>query len=168
MTTEIRPTPETDAQCYDCEYRGDMGCKFTADAGKLRPDGDHVPADFARKLERERDEAREANAVIQAREADLVLSKDRISKRAEAIRCELVESEKLLASEKSTRNAIIKEGVGLEKQLEAMREAIKEAAHTMGNLIIAKRGGMQPANALIDATLHAKATLAKLQPFLNP
>ena len=59
MTTEIRPTPETDAQCYDCEYLGGMGGKFTADAGKLRPDGEHVPADFARKLERERDEARE-------------------------------------------------------------------------------------------------------------
>lgn len=55
-----RPTPETDAQCYDCEYRGDMGCKFTADAGKLRPDGEHVSADFARKLERERDILREA------------------------------------------------------------------------------------------------------------
>ena len=47
-----------------------------------------------------------------------------------------------------------------------MREAIKEAAQAMENLIIAKRGGMQPANALIDATSHAKETLAKLQPFL--
>lgn len=48
---------------------------------------------------------------------------------------------------------------------ETMREAIREAAHAMDNLIIAKRGGMQPANALIDATTYAKATLTKLQPY---
>lgn len=53
-----QPTPETDAQCYDCTYRGDMGGTFTACPGKNDPYGDHVSADFARKLERERDEAR--------------------------------------------------------------------------------------------------------------
>lgn len=58
-TTPPRPTPETDSQCYDCEYRGHMGSVFTAEAGKSHPYGDHVSADFARKLERERDEARE-------------------------------------------------------------------------------------------------------------
>ena len=57
-TTTQRPTPETDAQCYDCEYRGHMGSVFTAEAGKSHPYGYHVSADFARKLERERDEAR--------------------------------------------------------------------------------------------------------------
>jgi predicted secreted Zn-dependent protease len=36
-----------------------MGGRFTADPGKLDPYGDHVPSDFARQLERERDEARE-------------------------------------------------------------------------------------------------------------
>jgi len=46
-------TPKTDAQAYDCEYRGDMGGKFTADAGKIYPYGDHVSADFARTLETE-------------------------------------------------------------------------------------------------------------------
>jgi len=60
-----RPTPETDGQCYDCEYRGDMGGRFTADPGKLDPYGDHVSADFARQLERERDEARETARDLQ-------------------------------------------------------------------------------------------------------
>ena len=50
-------TPETDAQCYDCEYRGDMGGRFTADPGKLDPYGDHVASDFARNLERQRNNA---------------------------------------------------------------------------------------------------------------
>jgi len=47
------PTPRTDAERYDCTYRGDMGCTFTADRGKHDPDGDHVSADFARQLELE-------------------------------------------------------------------------------------------------------------------
>ena len=71
-------------------------------------------------------------------------------------------------SAKTLNRTLLDQLEAKDAQIEAMREAIKEAAHTMGNLIIAKRGGMQPANALIDATLHAKATLAKLQPFLKP
>ena len=50
-------------------------------------------------------------------------------------------------------------------EIQAMREVIREAAHAMENLIIAKRGGMQPANALIDAMTYAKKALAKLKPF---
>lgn len=53
-------TPRTDAHAYDCEYRGDMGSKFTADPGKLDPYGDHVPADFARLLESELNAAKAA------------------------------------------------------------------------------------------------------------
>jgi hypothetical protein len=49
----MTPTPRTDAESYDCEYRGDMGSRFTADKGKPHPDGDHVSADFARQLERD-------------------------------------------------------------------------------------------------------------------
>ena len=56
----------------------------------------------------------------------------------------------------------------LERENAAMREAIREVAHAMDNLIIAKRGGMQPANALIEAMTYAKAALSKLQPFLKP
>lgn len=56
----------------------------------------------------------------------------------------------------------------IERENAAMREAIREVAHAMDNLIIAKRGGMQPANALIEAMTYAKAALSKLQPFLKP
>ena len=49
----MTPTPRTDAERYDCTYRGDMGCTFTADRGKHDPDGDHVSADFACQLERD-------------------------------------------------------------------------------------------------------------------
>ena len=53
-------TPRTDAQCYDCTYRGDMGDEFTASAGKHDPYGDHVSADFARQLERELNASKQA------------------------------------------------------------------------------------------------------------
>lgn len=49
----MTPTPRTDAECYDCEYRGDLGGRFTADRGKHDPYGENVSADFARQLERE-------------------------------------------------------------------------------------------------------------------
>jgi len=56
----MTPTPRTDAECYDCEYRGDMGSRFTADRGKHDPYGEHVAVNFARQLERERNELLEA------------------------------------------------------------------------------------------------------------
>jgi len=89
-----QPTPETDAHILESLHEKEMG-DYLARLNRIIP--------FTRRLERQRNEAREANAVIQAREAELVLSKDHISKRAEGIRCELVEKE---------------------KQLEAMREAV--------------------------------------------
>ena len=48
----------------------------------------------------------------------------------------------------------------------AMLEAMQDAHGALENLIIAKRGGMQHANALIDATFAAKAAVKKLKPFL--
>ena len=50
----------------------------------------------------------------------------------EAVCKERDEALALLASEKSTRNAIIAKGVEMEKQLEAMREAIKDAHYALG------------------------------------
>ena len=128
----IQPTPETDEAWAKWPYAGPG-----------------VHANFARKLERERDSAKTLNRTL----LDQLEAKDA---QIEALREE---------REQWRMSSVCREK---DAQLEAMREAIKEAAHTMGNLIIAKRGGMQPANALIDATLHAKATLAKLQPFLKP
>lgn len=48
-----RPTPETDTETMRDEYD-----HVDTDLGPFAP-SDTVPADFARKLERERDEARE-------------------------------------------------------------------------------------------------------------
>ncbi|CAB4163430.1 hypothetical protein UFOVP806_16 [uncultured Caudovirales phage] len=158
-----RPTPETDAESIN---------------GAQHPQ--FIPSDFARKLERQLYETREANTTLQAREAELVLSKERISKRAEAIRCELVEKE---------------------KQLEAMREAIREAHDALTRLGAcegspdidiagearfglhcgvedrdcqdryegAEFGYAQGVERTQEwASNEAKAILAKLQPFLKP
>lgn len=135
MSTTQRPTPETDAQCYDCEYQGDMGGKFTASAGKLRADGDHVPADFARKLERERDEARE---------------------RAE--------------SKHGLWMAELSRVTGLEKQLEAMREAIKEACEALKAISRSTDYAGDHGSAMVATkdAITAKTALAKLQPYIKP
>ena len=127
-----QPTPETDAHILESLHEKEMG-DYLARLNRIIP--------FTRRLERQRNEAREANAVIQAREAELVLSKDHISKRAEGIRCELVEKE---------------------KQLEAMREAIVVAAAALNacSFNIGSRCGK-----LAD---DADEALAKLQPFLKP
>lgn len=80
----IRPTPETDARTYVPSIGAST-----------------VPADFARKLERERDEARE-----------------------------------LLASEKITRNHIIKRSVEVEQERDKARAVADElasaASHCLG------------------------------------
>ena len=50
-------TPETDNNAYECIQRFEMGGSTTAEKQSCKQ-GDCVSADFARKLERERDEAR--------------------------------------------------------------------------------------------------------------
>ena len=123
-----RPTPDTSAIL---EY---LRVQFPATEG-------HIPLrEKISKLERERDELRTANAVIQEREAALVASKDRISQRAEAIRCELVESE---------------------KKSEAMREAIREVENSLQS-ISAHDGPGFPHGTCCNIAGQA---LAKLKPF---
>lgn len=127
-----QPTPETDAHILESLHEKEMG-DYLARLNRIIP--------FTRRLERQRNEAREANAVIQAREAELVLSKDHISKRAEGIRCELVEKE---------------------KQLEAMCEAIGVASAVLHSI---------PAEydpRFFRAGKWAETALSKLQPFLKP
>lgn len=51
-------------------------------------------------------------------------------------------------------------------ELSRMREAIKEAHEAIGFLCQAAGGGMQPANAKMDAIRQGNAALAKLQSFL--
>lgn len=153
----------------------------------------------ARNLERERDEAREANTTIQSREAKLVLSKERISKRAEAIRCELVEKEKQLAESQAYANkcregcialshsidridylcgepnemgvsdycvhqndeAVVERVKAKLTELEAMREAIKEATHHLQYIANANVASLSAKGA-------ARHALSKLQPFIKP
>lgn len=55
----------------------------------------------------------------------------------------------------------------LENENTAMREAIREAATAIDRLTTAAAGGMQPANAKLDAIRSGNAALAKLQPFLK-
>jgi hypothetical protein len=84
-----RPTPESDDPINRIDIDCDDSCctVYTYKDGK-EFHGELVSKDFARRLERERNEARE-----------------------------------LLASEKSTRNAIIAKGIELEHQLAEAREA---------------------------------------------
>lgn len=62
-------TPETDNNAYECIQRFEMGGSTTAEKQSCQQ-GDCVSADFARKLERERDEAiEERNAALSDRDA---------------------------------------------------------------------------------------------------
>ena len=55
---------------------------------------------------------------------------------------------------------------GLKQENATMREVIKDADHALDILMMAKRGGMQTANALIDAMFYATDTRKKLKPHL--
>lgn len=74
----------------------------------------------------------------------------------EAVCKERDEALALLASEKSTRNAIIAKGVEMEKQLEAMREAIKEAHEALN------------VSTTFGTTSRQDQVRVKLLPFLKP
>lgn len=115
-TITQRPTPETDAAAFDIPHHG-------ADGTGSRVAVVHYQA--ARKLERERDEAREALS-------------------GRTVSC-------------SQRNEAA-------KQLEAMREAIKEAEAL---LIAVDNGAQQDVNG-VNWYDRRKLAIAKLQPFLKP
>jgi hypothetical protein len=71
----------------------------------------------------------------------------------------------LLASEKSTRNAIIAQGVELEKQLEAMREVLRTIREEAAKIFSATAG--LPDCGLIHQIASSALAITKLQPFLN-
>ena len=104
-----RPTPETDSSTF---YMSDDNFSPVTNQA------------FARRLERERDEARE--------------KLDAVSRRAERIRCELVAKE---------------------KQLDAMRSAVRSAYSVLDALATFHR------HSPLWATLEATDTLNKLKPF---
>lgn len=98
------------------------------------------PADFARDLERQRDEAR-------AEAGRLLVVESQQKDQIEALRKTLIESEAYQA--------------GLVADLEAMREAIKEAATTLESFLTLFSWPELDAPGI-------KETVAKLKPFIKP
>lgn len=130
----LRPTPETDAHAMDWHRQGMVSTEGGAWVGVY----------LARRLERERNEARE-----------------------------------LLASEKSTRNAIIAKGIETERQLaEAreenarLREAINQAHKVLCCYDIAECDLDEFEELVITITNNdlrsLRNTLATLEPLLTP
>jgi hypothetical protein len=147
--TEI-PTPRTDAffkRRIELYHHG------------LEPQDTMRDADFARQLERE-------NAAMRAEitEAKQVLQQVDLPDEP------LVVQAKRYVDQHDWHVGINR---GQAKQIDdankvnaMMREVIKEADHALDILMVAKRGGMQPANALIDAMFYAADTRKKLKPYL--
>lgn len=132
-----RPTPETDAM-------------FTA-FNRREPNAID-PADFARDLERQRDEAR-------AEAGRLLVVESQQKDQIEALRKTLIESEAYQA--------------GLVADLEAMREAIKEAYDTIKDATdncLWRSDSPIPLSTEASQRLYNRAieTMENLQPFLKP
>ena len=70
------------------------------------------------------------------------------------------------AGEFNSQERAMKFAHKIERERDQLREAIQEAHDALQSLIAAKRGGMQPVNALIDATSRANDAVKKLRPFL--
>jgi hypothetical protein len=130
MTTmNERPTPETDALAAEW-----IACEC-------------VPVSHSRKLERERDEAlaklthvhrwiernhRDGFIDSQSHLQNLERVTAHIHDKMDKLERERDEALALLESEKSTRNTIIAKGVELERQLEAMRVAVRNLRDVKG------------------------------------
>ncbi len=155
---DTRPTPETD---YEEQIdNGDTKPLFV----------------FCRKLERERDEAlqwkREQMLVESQWDAQAVAKELGMPLGAEIRENILLAIQQLkherdeLREELARMQAMAASVADIIAKRDAMLEAMQDAHAAIENLIIAKRGGMQPANALIDATFAAKAAVKKLKPFI--
>ena len=134
MKTEIRPTPECDAAIDDSPY---YQSRFVM-----------VAADFARKLERERDEAL---ALAKNYSERWTAECKSLRGQIEALRKTLIESEAYQT--------------GLVADIEAMREAIKEAYDAL--VEAADYFRLDGRSVALNLPL-TPAALAKLQPFINP
>lgn len=124
----IQPTPETDAAFWH--------------------GGVAVDADFARKLERERDSAKTLNRSL----LDQLEAKD----------AELDANGLVLQKLQHERDAYIDKFEQAEKQLEAMREAMREAAAIVAQIPVAYD------HRFFRAGQWANVALAQLQPHLHP
>lgn len=133
MSTEIRPTPETDAADTIPYMDGDELTWW-------------VKKDFARKLERERDSAKLLNRSL----LDQLEAKD----------AELDANGLVLQKLQDERDAYIDKFEQAEKQLEAMRDAIKEAYDAI------KAVPLEYDARFFRAGKWSEAALAKLKPLL--
>lgn len=70
------------------------------------------------------------------------------------------------AGEFNSQERAMKFAHKIERERDELREVVQEAHDALENLLVAKRGGMQPVNALIDATSRANDVVKKLKPFL--
>jgi hypothetical protein len=158
MENETRPTPETD---YEEQIdNGDTKPLFA----------------FCRKLERERDEAlqwkREQMLVesqwdVQAVAKELGMPAGTDIRKSILPAIQQLKHERDELREELARMQTMAASVAdIVAKRDAMLEAMQDANGALENLIIAKSGGMQPANALIDATFAAKAAVKKLKPFI--
>ena len=166
--SDTRPTPETDAAAWT-ETNWANAC---------------VTADFARRMERERDEA--ASAInTNVRLFDLVRYSRAILHEDELITDEeyawLCGGAEMANSPKggSPSPRRLEDYDDLSKQLEAMREVIKEAHDIFYDLaehidacdeekLLACDNDSRPPSMFSVYGKYAKASLAKLQPFLKP
>lgn len=149
--SDTRPTPETEA------FKRTVGVPWH---------------EFASKLERERDELAKWKAeqtYVESQWDAQAVGKELGMTAGTDIRKNILPAIQQLKRERDAMYESIEEINAWRRAAShrgAMIEAIWEAYDALQNLIAAKHGGMQPANALIDATSQANAALAKLKPFL--
>lgn len=151
-TTTQRPTPETENNLFEITTRDMLG----------RPTGtkEYTHADFARNLELERDEAREQlESILNVIPADAPCLH---AETGEAVADYILDLQK----EVGRVHALY---FNDKQQLEAMREAIKEAHEAIKLLRdAAPCPHPQEHPSLFAASKVADDTMRKLQPFLKP
>lgn len=147
--TTQRPTPETDA------YAGDTGLMY-AIYYEGKATSEVAPADFARKLERERDEAREQlESILGVIPAD-----------APCLHTETGETvtDYILGLQKEV-GRVHALYFNDKQQLKTMHEAIKEAHEALAELV--NLGSLELPQRRDSALLAGSSAITKLQPFLK-
>lgn len=143
----LRPTPETDAEELHEPYLVNE-LPFCV-----------VRIDFARNLERQRNEAREELSALVCcilnRGGKGIFNMTALDRLQELknTESELYEARELLASEKATRNAIIAKGIETERQLAEAREAFVIATDQLVQ-VQSKLRRLREENARLEAQLE--------------
>ena len=152
-------TPETDAETMDGAYK-EQGCTITLHQWDYykATDGEVVMVEFARRLERERDEARKQHA------ADVAELNARLTKQQSDMLGTIVELRQAL----SGRTVSCSQCNESARTIEAMREAIKEAHAAIGGCLkYILRLPLSGSDAECETMDDAHHALRKLKPFLK-